>query len=874
MKTDRFGYSDKDKVVVRRRPVIKVKRPRDGDGDGFIYDGTPRMRPVVVDAIKELAPEDLVDKVESIEDAKALLDLDMPRMWAHFDSDVDEMPFFVAEEAAQLLLKKQKKKIESSVTSRRGYAGIMYAVGPPPEDPEAHIVFYMDKATANDIALEQGLDVRMASLKTVDLNYFDSADGGKVLVRRKKAPGTDRPGQKPLDTPERAGRTRLLLPARPVKSRPVRKKKPDVDTLMDQKTFHAAQEAHRDLVEGLERNDPYRQHLESLIVSFPFAIQKDSMLDMDVENLQALANAGAEFSALYPDAADSLGSISFEDHNPMGAMAAIARKPTRSDLWVYPGFGDKSPEATRLSPGWLVVDSAEEAYWHEFGHLVHNHAVYGANGGTVLLGAVNEPIKDAYTRSYYGWEAAGFDTKRDLSNYAGKNYHEFFAEVWSSAHKDGKLDRERVHPGVRELLDVGVELAGKPRIGVQPPPKPELTDADIESLDHIGKAEPVQIIYTYLNEPEEGAPLVVEGGKVVQSYKREERKNIIVRVKEAIMGKPVIKVRRVRTPAGAKRFGVPIGTPITPGMDRAVRVRRGKGPGSKMPTGRGKRQAPPGTGLAASKPRTRQPKKKDGPDPQRVQEVLGISLTPKRIKTIQSSDTPLRKCANAREAVEGLNRGERVELPNKHEVSVLLDELKSIVDEAIAKGEQAPVFDLCKVTVKDTSIFCVESKGIPRIRMPQLSGKPTPGTKAAKKTPDRRGEVSLEQEFRAHLQAKGVKITDTRKPAINLKASQNELNGGKVAGIAGAIMNDDYDEARLFVSRDDYIVDGHHRWAATLGVDLRDGNGGKLDIPVAEIDMDILSLLIEANDFAEAWGIAQASVSKAAVAAVKALLGR
>ena len=84
-----------------------------------------------------------------------------------------------------------------------------------------------------------------------------------------------------------------------------------------------------------------------------------------------------------------------------------------------------------------------------------------------------------------------------------------------------------------------------------------------------------------------------------------------------------------------------------------------------------------------------------------------------------------------------------------------------------------------------------------------------------------------------------------------LKATQNELNGGKVAGIAQAIRDDKYDEVRLFVSNDDYIVDGHHRWAAKVTVDLDDGVEGDIKMPIARVDMDILDLLIESNDFAE-----------------------
>ena len=43
----------------------------------------------------------------------------------------------------------------------------------------------------------------------------------------------------------------------------------------------------------------------------------------------------------------------------------------------------------------------------------------------------------------------------------------------------------------------------------------------------------------------------------------------------------------------------------------------------------------------------------------------------------------------------------------------------------IAKGGKAPNFNLCNVSVTGSNLFCAESKGIPRIQMPQLDDKQT-----------------------------------------------------------------------------------------------------------------------------------------------------
>jgi hypothetical protein len=212
-------------------------------------------------------------------------------------------------------------------------------------------------------------------------------------------------------------------------------------------------------------------------------------------------------------------------------------------------------------------------------------------------------------------------------------------------------------------------------------------------------------------------------------------------------------------------------------------------------------------------------------------------------------------------AARHLGAGKHVRLREYKDAAVLVDKLRALVADAEAKGEQAPNYDLCRVTVAGSNLFCSENKGVPRAKMPQLKGHPTPGTRAAELTPDERGEVSLNQLFAEHLEAKGVTITDTAVPAYQLKATQTELNGAKVAGIAKAYREGNLAKERLFVTTDGYVVDGHHRWASILGVDLADNVPGDHFMDVAMIDMDIIDVLAESNKFAADWGIPQAGFS-------------
>ena len=214
-------------------------------------------------------------------------------------------------------------------------------------------------------------------------------------------------------------------------------------------------------------------------------------------------------------------------------------------------------------------------------------------------------------------------------------------------------------------------------------------------------------------------------------------------------------------------------------------------------------------------------------------------------------------------AAELIAKGVPVELDSPRVVSTLLDKLAEMVEDAIAKGDKAPTYDLCRVTVKGTNLFCVESKGIPRIQMPQLKGVAVAGSRAAGLTPDRRGEVDITPQFKEYLAGKGIGIRTGEESAAYMKATQNELDGAKVAGIAKFLDGGGVIEGEnILLSKDGYIVDGHHRWAAVVGLDARDNELGN-DVPMGVdfIDLDIFRVLREANRFAADWGLPQQSVA-------------
>jgi len=195
------------------------------------------------------------------------------------------------------------------------------------------------------------------------------------------------------------------------------------------------------------------------------------------------------------------------------------------------------------------------------------------------------------------------------------------------------------------------------------------------------------------------------------------------------------------------------------------------------------------------------------------------------------------------DAQRALYEGRKVELTQPKQVSTLIKKLGEEAQRWQKQGQQAPVFNLCDVSVAGTNLFCAETKGIPRAQMPQLTDEQT-------------------KEFRKYLERKGYEIKKEREFAANLRATQNELNGAKVAAVMAHLEKepDNQGAKRLIISKDDYILDGHHHWAGKLGLDAADGNlTNDTKIKIARVNISITKLLEEAEIFTGGKGKKPAS---------------
>jgi hypothetical protein len=196
----------------------------------------------------------------------------------------------------------------------------------------------------------------------------------------------------------------------------------------------------------------------------------------------------------------------------------------------------------------------------------------------------------------------------------------------------------------------------------------------------------------------------------------------------------------------------------------------------------------------------------------------------------------------------------------RQKISTVIDDLAKMGAEAKAKGEKAPNFNLCKVSIPGTNLYCDGNKGIERADMPQFKGTPRPGSPADKLPKDENGEADTEEFFKQMLNKQGIKVSEPQAvPPDRLKATQSELVGVKVAGMSKVLDDPKHPAynkitAPIYVSNDGYVLDGHHRWAAVVAHNAANPDK-QIPMNVRVIDEPIAPLVKRSNDFAEHIGI-------------------
>jgi hypothetical protein len=195
---------------------------------------------------------------------------------------------------------------------------------------------------------------------------------------------------------------------------------------------------------------------------------------------------------------------------------------------------------------------------------------------------------------------------------------------------------------------------------------------------------------------------------------------------------------------------------------------------------------------------------------------------------------------SVKDAQRALYENKKVELHQVKQVSTLIHNLGKEAKRWQEQGHTAPTFNLCNVSVEGTNLFCAESKGIPRVEMPVIPAKQT-------------------KDFINFLKDEGFKVEKGNERADHLRATQSEISGAKVAASMDRIEKEGFYK-RLVISRDDYILDGHHTWAGEIGLEAKKGTlGAEKTVKIARVNISITKLIAEAEKFTGGKGKKPAS---------------
>lgn len=183
----------------------------------------------------------------------------------------------------------------------------------------------------------------------------------------------------------------------------------------------------------------------------------------------------------------------------------------------------------------------------------------------------------------------------------------------------------------------------------------------------------------------------------------------------------------------------------------------------------------------------------------------------------QSTITPQEASGLADEVMAG--RAVQVDPPNLDDVIAHFADSPEPVDLTLVSGFAA-----------------MRDSGVPRAEMPQIPKAQLPA-------------------FQERLRTAGIGFTPGVMDPQKLRATQSELDGKQVSKMMRDAQAGQFDlvSRPVWVSSDDKVLDGHHRWAAASA--LSSNCGGCVEMPVIRVDMPMDDLLAFASSFNEDAGV-------------------
>jgi hypothetical protein len=158
--------------------------------------------------------------------------------------------------------------------------------------------------------------------------------------------------------------------------------------------------------------------------------------------------------------------------------------------------------------------------------------------------------------------------------------------------------------------------------------------------------------------------------------------------------------------------------------------------------------------------------------------------------------------------------------------------------------------DITNLKINGHTLFGGDGLGIKRSEMPQIP-------------------IKMRQQFIQDIANQGVATELKKIDALNLKPSQSEISATKTARLYQHFKSDGIPEDKaILVSKDGFVVDGHHHWAAAAARGLM---GKDSKIPVIQMDVNIKDALSMANAWSKSHGISAQDINSAELPIDKSL---
>jgi ParB-like chromosome segregation protein Spo0J len=101
------------------------------------------------------------------------------------------------------------------------------------------------------------------------------------------------------------------------------------------------------------------------------------------------------------------------------------------------------------------------------------------------------------------------------------------------------------------------------------------------------------------------------------------------------------------------------------------------------------------------------------------------------------------------------------------------------------------------------------------------------------------------KDFISYLNKRDIGVTKKKVDPEKLKATQHQFHKAKVQSLIDYIESGNYDNKRIIVSKDNYVMDGHHRWLAHNNTDK--------DINIYQVNVNAKDLLDLMHEYPKSY---------------------